>query len=112
MAPAIPCAGRDSHAQGWRPLPTVASRGQACMSGELVTAPAVEQPLAVEWPRFWAARVSPALDEISLKFAIYSRSTKGTVADVGCGEGIASVAALLRGAHVHAIDPDPEALKR
>jgi SAM-dependent methyltransferase len=55
-------------------------------------------------------RMSPALDPLSLKFAIYLRNCKFDGLDVGCGEGIATIAALARGGHVMAIDPDPGVL--
>ena len=51
--------------------------------------------------------MSPALDELSLKFVIYSRSATGIVADIGCGDGIATAAAL----HLIAVlPPTPSAL--
>ncbi len=37
--------------------------------------------------------------------------SQSSVLDLGCGTGIATVAALARGAHVVAIDPDEEALR-
>jgi 2-polyprenyl-3-methyl-5-hydroxy-6-metoxy-1,4-benzoquinol methylase len=43
---------------------------------------------------------------------IASRTAKGPVLDFGCGDGIATVAALARGAHVCAIDPDEGAIRR
>jgi ubiquinone/menaquinone biosynthesis C-methylase UbiE len=56
--------------------------------------------------------MSPALDALSLKFAILTRNTNATALDVGCGDGIATAAALARGGHVLAVDPDAEALRR
>jgi ubiquinone/menaquinone biosynthesis C-methylase UbiE len=63
------------------------------------------QALAIE-------RMSPALDALSLKFAIHLRSARLEGLDVGCGEGVATIAALARGARVVAVDPDPSALHR
>lgn len=57
-------------------------------------------------------RMSPALDSLSLKFAIYLRNSKFDGLDVGCGEGIATIAALARGGHVMALDRDPAVLHR
>ena len=59
---------------------------------------------------FPTEQMSPALDELSLKFAIYSRSARFDALDVGCGDGLASAAALARGGHVMAVDPDHAAL--
>jgi ubiquinone/menaquinone biosynthesis C-methylase UbiE len=61
---------------------------------------------------FGSERMSPVLDELSLQFVIHSRSANGVVADIGCGDGIATAAALVRGAHVHAIDPNEDSLRR
>jgi SAM-dependent methyltransferase len=55
-------------------------------------------------------QMSPALDDLSLKFAIYTRTAKFDALDIGCGEGIAAAAALTRGGHVMAVDPDQAAL--
>jgi SAM-dependent methyltransferase len=57
-------------------------------------------------------RMSPALDTLSLKFAIYMRHSRLEGLDVGCGEGIATIAALARGGHVMAVDRDPAVLHR
>jgi SAM-dependent methyltransferase len=57
-------------------------------------------------------RMSPALDPLSLKFAIHLRNCKRDGLDVGCGEGIATIAALARGGHVLAVDRDPGVLHR
>lgn len=57
-------------------------------------------------------RMSPALDHLSLKFAIHMRSSRLDGLDVGCGEGIATIAALARGGHVMAVDRDPAVLHR
>jgi SAM-dependent methyltransferase len=55
--------------------------------------------------------MSPALDPLSIRFAAHARASKSAVLDVGCGTGIATLAALARGAHVIAIDPDQDALR-
>lgn len=57
-------------------------------------------------------QMSPALDELSLKFAIMTRNTKRAALDVGCGDGLATAAALARGGHVLAVDPDQAALRK
>ncbi len=57
-------------------------------------------------------QMSPALDELSLKFALWTRASKCDGLDVGCGDGLATIAALARGGHVMAVDPDPAALHR
>jgi len=56
-------------------------------------------------------RMSPALDELSMRFALFARTTPGSVLDIGCGDGIASAAALMRGARVYAADPDQAPLQ-
>jgi SAM-dependent methyltransferase len=56
--------------------------------------------------------MSPALDELSLKFAVTTRSARRAALDVGCGDGLATAAALARGGHVLAIDPDQTALRK
>jgi SAM-dependent methyltransferase len=55
-------------------------------------------------------RMSPALDDLSMQFAMYARTAPGDVLDIGCGDGIATAAALTRGATVYAVDPDQAAL--
>jgi SAM-dependent methyltransferase len=55
-------------------------------------------------------RMSPALDDLSMQFALYARTAPGDVLDIGCGDGIAAAAALTRGARVFAVDPDEAAL--
>ena len=55
-------------------------------------------------------QMSPALDALSLQFAIWMRSAPGFGIDVGCGDGIATAAALARGGHVMALDKDQGAL--
>jgi ubiquinone/menaquinone biosynthesis C-methylase UbiE len=50
--------------------------------------------------------MSPALDDLSLRFAMHAGQTNGTCLDVGCGTGLATAAALARGGHVVAVDPD------
>jgi SAM-dependent methyltransferase len=56
-------------------------------------------------------RMSPALDDLAMRFALFARATRGDVLDVGCGDGIASAAALMRGARIYAVDPDQAALQ-
>jgi SAM-dependent methyltransferase len=51
--------------------------------------------------------MSPRLDPLTHRFAMWAGRRRGTTcADVGCGAGIATAAALVRGARVIAIDPD------
>ena len=52
------------------------------------------------------------LDELSLEFVIDSRTISGQLLDIGCGDGLATIAALARGGRVTAVDPDTEALRR
>ncbi len=56
--------------------------------------------------------MSPTIDELSLQFAIWTHTSEGLALDVGCGDGIATAAALERGGRVVAIDPDSGALER
>jgi len=56
-------------------------------------------------------RMSPALDDLTMRFALFARTTGSDLLDIGCGDGIASAAALMRGARVHAVDPDERALQ-
>jgi SAM-dependent methyltransferase len=55
---------------------------------------------------------SPALDHLSLSFVIWAQEAGATSLDVGCGDGIATLALLARGGHVVAVDPDAAALHR
>ena len=55
-------------------------------------------------------QMSPALDDLSLRFAVYTRNARFGALDIGCGDGRATAAALDRGGHVLAIDPDRAAL--
>jgi SAM-dependent methyltransferase len=55
-------------------------------------------------------RMSPALDELSMRFALFARTSNGDLLDIGCGDGIATAAALMRGARLYAVDPDQAAL--
>jgi SAM-dependent methyltransferase len=55
-------------------------------------------------------QMSPALDDLSLKFVISTRDARHDGLDIGCGDGIATAAALARGAHVTAVDVDQRAL--
>ena len=57
-------------------------------------------------------RRAPGLDELSLRFVIASRTARQPVLDFGCSDGLASSAALARGAHVCAIDPDEAAIRQ
>jgi len=52
-----------------------------------------------------------ALDELSLRFVIASRNARQPVLDFGCADGLATAAALARGAHVVALDPDEAAVR-
>ena len=56
--------------------------------------------------------MSPVLDDLSLKFAMWAGQTGKTCLDVGCGVGLASVAALARGGRMVAADPDPVLLQQ
>ena len=56
--------------------------------------------------------MSPALDALSLKFAIATRHSKLTALDAGCGDGLVTAAALARGGHILAIDSDAHRLKQ
>lgn len=55
-------------------------------------------------------RMSPALDDLSMRFALFARNAPGDVLDMGCGDGIATAAALARGARVYAVDSDQAVL--
>jgi len=57
-----------------------------------------------------AEQMSPALDRLSLKFAIWARDAPSASLDVGCGDGIATMSVLARGGHVVAVDPDEVAM--
>lgn len=57
-------------------------------------------------------QMSPALDDLSLRFAVYTRNARFAALDIGCGEGRATAAALDRGGHVLAVDPDRAALQQ
>lgn len=59
--------------------------------------------------RRWPAN---ALDELSLKFVIASRTARQPVLDFGCGDGLVTAAALARGAHVLAIDCEETSIQR
>ncbi len=56
--------------------------------------------------------MSPALDELSLKFAMWAGQSGKTCVDIGCGTGLASAAALARGGRVVAVDPDPSMIQQ
>jgi SAM-dependent methyltransferase len=55
-------------------------------------------------------QMSPSLDDLSIRFAAFTRTAKCDALDIGCGDGIATAAALTRGGHVMAVDPDQGAL--
>ncbi|MDB6044152.1 MAG: polyketide synthase -related protein [Gammaproteobacteria bacterium] len=59
-----------------------------------------------------AEQMSPALDRLSLQFAIWARDRNSAALDIGCGDGVATVAVLARGGHVVAVDPDATAISR
>jgi SAM-dependent methyltransferase len=59
-----------------------------------------------------ATKPPRSLDELSLKFVIASHKARRPLLDFGCGEGLATKAALMRGAHVCAVDPDEGAIGR
>jgi SAM-dependent methyltransferase len=56
--------------------------------------------------------MSPSLDDLSIRFAAFTRTATSDALDIGCGDGIATAAALVRGGHVMAMDPDREALSK
>ena len=56
--------------------------------------------------------VGPALDSVSLKFVIWAQEAGAPALDVGCGDGVATLALLARGGHVVALDSDAAALHR
>ena len=79
----------------------------------LPSAPIVHRP-TTDWPAGVLTReqMNRALDELSFRFVVASRMARAPVLDFGCGEGLAAAAALTRGAHVYAIDPDEGAIRR
>jgi ubiquinone/menaquinone biosynthesis C-methylase UbiE len=56
--------------------------------------------------------MSPALDDLSLKFAMWAGQCGKTCLDVGCGSGLVAAAALARGGRVVAADPDPALIQQ
>jgi ubiquinone/menaquinone biosynthesis C-methylase UbiE len=52
------------------------------------------------------------LEPLSLQFVICAQAIDATALDVGCGDGVATIALLARGGHVVAVDPDAAALHR
>lgn len=69
---------------------------------------ATDRPVSV-LARKW---MHSALDELSLKFVIASRTARQPVLDFGCGDGLATAAALARGAQVVAVDPDRQSIEQ
>jgi SAM-dependent methyltransferase len=70
--------------------------------------------LPPQWPiaeRPSGLGLSPSLDPLTHRFAVWAGRQGGTSADIGCGGGIATAAALTRGARVVAIDPDTSNLE-
>lgn len=61
---------------------------------------------------FDALRMSSVLDPLSIKFAIYGRAVASETLDMGCGDGLATAAAIERGGRVVAVDPDPSLMAR
>jgi SAM-dependent methyltransferase len=55
--------------------------------------------------------MSPRLDPLTFRFAAWAGYHEQPCADIGCGAGLATAAALARGARVHAIDPDVSAVR-
>jgi SAM-dependent methyltransferase len=55
-------------------------------------------------------QMSPALDQLSLEFVIWSRTSERPCLDVGCGTGVAAAAVVARGGRIVAFDPDSRAL--
>jgi hypothetical protein len=55
-------------------------------------------------------QMSPALDRLSLKFAIWAGDAPYPSLDLGCGDGVATISVLARGRHVVAVDPDEVAM--
>ncbi len=56
--------------------------------------------------------MSPALDDLSLKFAMWAGHCGKACLDVGCGSGLVAAAALARGGRVVAVDPDPALIQQ
>lgn len=70
------------------------------------------QPTAVRSPTTAVYEMSPTLDPLSLQFAIEMRAATRQALDIGCGDGVATAAALARGGRVLAVDPDLTLLGR
>ena len=51
--------------------------------------------------------MSATIDEYSKKFVEYAATTSDEVLDIGCAYGVATLAALEKGARVLAVDIDP-----
>jgi len=62
--------------------------------------------------RLSVTAMSPALDDLSLQFAMWAGQTGKTCLDVGCGNGVVAAAALARGGRMVAADPDPALLQQ
>lgn len=55
--------------------------------------------------------MSPRLDPLTFRFAAWAGYHPEPCADIGCGAGLATAAAVARGARVHAVDPDVSAVR-
>jgi SAM-dependent methyltransferase len=64
------------------------------------------------WHAFECHRMSRSLDALSLAFALHARSSARETLDIGCGDGIATAAAIERGGYVLAVDPEAAFLTR
>ena len=79
-----------------------------CSSWNQKTAPSpvtLYQPTAVRSPTTAVYEMSPTLYPLSLQFAIEMRAATRQALDIGCGDGVATAAALARGGRVLAVDP-------
>jgi ubiquinone/menaquinone biosynthesis C-methylase UbiE len=69
-------------------------------------------PLSASFDNGALDPVTPGLDALSLQFVIWAQETRSMSLDIGCGDGIATLALLARGGHVTAVDPDAAVLHR